>query len=147
MLYYLPAFDLGTIQKNFSCKAKRNQKAMDIERYFDFYPKEQMIRLMQKACTRAPESKGWKACGVPERDVDGVIYAPFRNTAAGKYKVIRVKDTEVSKRCAYCDSAGEEVGFVLKLCGECRSLRYCSKSHQRSHWDETHKMDCPSLSK
>ncbi|XP_043270294.1 uncharacterized protein [Venturia canescens] len=46
--------------------------------------------------------------------------------------------------CQICRAYGKDV--KLKICGNCKTLRYCSKEHQIEHWPK-HKEFCRALSK
>jgi hypothetical protein len=50
------------------------------------------------------------------------------------------------QRCYYCNKAASEDIKLLK-CSRCLMVSYCSVDCQRSHWTESHKKLCSSLSK
>lgn len=49
-------------------------------------------------------------------------------------------ELKLAPTCDLCGCSG------TLLCSGCRSVRYCSKNHQREHWKESHKQQCKSLS-
>jgi len=52
------------------------------------------------------------------------------------------------QRCDYChQAANEQEDVKLMKCSRCLMVGYCSKDCQRSHWTESHKKLCSSLSK
>lgn len=56
-------------------------------------------------------------------------------------------DTHVPiKCCDYCHKAANE-HVKLMQCSRCLMVSYCSLECQKSHWTESHKKICPSLSK
>lgn len=50
------------------------------------------------------------------------------------------------KTCGACGAAEDkENGKILKGCGQCKQVRYCSKDCQTTHWGSTHKAECKEL--
>jgi hypothetical protein len=55
---------------------------------------------------------------------------PLRST------LVPFTETSSLPLCAHCGSLG------LKLCGQCREVKYCSKECQKAHWKMGHKTRC-----
>ncbi|THV02002.1 hypothetical protein K435DRAFT_775869 [Dendrothele bispora CBS 962.96] len=59
----------------------------------------------------------------------------FKETTSDK------KDSRSVSACGFCGKPGS-AQLVLKTCGGCRQLLYCSKEHQKEHWKSGHKKVC-----
>ncbi|KAJ8085005.1 hypothetical protein AAF712_013310 [Marasmius tenuissimus] len=51
------------------------------------------------------------------------------------------KDRKAVSACSLCGNPGTPE-LVLKVCGGCRQMLYCSPEHQKEHWKVSHKKLC-----
>ena len=69
------------------------------------------------------------------RTAAGINIWQFKSQDAGKI-IVEIQDFRI---CGLCGQDGADVHYLK--CGQCRRIRYCSKSCQRAHW-KRHKIVC-----
>ncbi|KFD52815.1 hypothetical protein M513_06306 [Trichuris suis] len=91
-----------------------------------------------------------KTCWEPKQSVNNVTV--FRSQLPRINDFYPEKQTEpctpegsaaVTKVSSLCKRLCEVCGiFAPNFCGKCQSVHYCSKEHQRLHWNVGHKQEC-----
>jgi hypothetical protein len=84
------------------------------------------------------------SCAIEEEGWSTLLHELIEMTGSEAKKTIAASNTAQNQHqdiCANCKKAPTDSVKVLRFCGACKSVRYCSRDCQKVHWKK-HKKDC-----